>query len=102
MAFFVKKHYFYIMTHVSFCLFLLIIILSYDIIIVGIFQIIKFAIDSQIIDIDEVKVYLELEKDELTVKVFDKEIFDKEMKIKFHGNVKDFDVKLKKMVKLFN
>ena len=66
------------------------------------YEIIKFAVDSGIIDIDEVKLYLELNKDELTVKVYDKEVFDKETKMKFTGNKNDFDIKLKKQVKLFN
>ena len=66
------------------------------------YEIIKFAIDSGIIDLDEVKLYLEINKDELIVKVYDKEIFDKETKLKFNGNKKDFDIKLKKQVKLFN
>ena len=66
------------------------------------YQIIKFAIDSGIIDLDEVKIYLEPIKDELIVKVFDKEIFDKETKFPFNGDKKDFDIKLKKQVRLFN
>lgn len=66
------------------------------------YEIIKFAVDSGIIDLDEVKIYLEPIKDELIVKVFDKEIFDKETHFKFNGDNKDFDIKLKKQVKLFN
>ena len=66
------------------------------------YEIIKFAVDSGIIDLDDVKLYLELEKDELTIKVFDKEVFDKEKTIKFNGDKKDFDIKLKKQVRLFN
>lgn len=66
------------------------------------YEIINFAIDSGIIDLDEVKLYLELDKDELSVKVFDKEIFDKETTIKFNGDKKDFDIKLGKPVRLFN
>ena len=66
------------------------------------YQIIKFAIDSGIIDLDDVKLYLEVEKDDLTIKVFDKEVFDKEITIKFNGDKKDFDIKLKKQVRLFN
>ena len=66
------------------------------------YEIIKFAIDSGIIDLDDVKLFLELDKDELIIKVYDKEVFDKETKIKFLGDKKDFDIKLKKQVKLFN
>lgn len=66
------------------------------------YEIIKFAIDSRIIDLDDIKLFLELDKDELIIKVYDKEVFDKETKIKFLGDKKDFDIKLKKQVKLFN
>lgn len=66
------------------------------------YEIIKFAVDSEIIDLDEVKIYLEISKEDLIVRVYDKEIFDKETKIKFTGNKNDFEVKLKKTIKLFN
>ena len=66
------------------------------------YEIIKNAIDSQIIDLDEIKIYLELIKSEIIVKIFDKEVFDKECKIKFLGDKKDFEIKFKKKVRLFN
>lgn len=66
------------------------------------YEIIKFAIDSTIIDLEEIKIYLEVEKDELTVKVYDKEIYEKEETQKFSGDKKDIEIKPKKMIKLFN
>lgn len=66
------------------------------------YEIIKFAIDSTIIDLEEIKIYLESEKDELTIKVYDKEIYEKEETQKFSGDKKDIEIKLKKMIKLFN
>jgi hypothetical protein len=66
------------------------------------YEIIKFAIDSMIIELEEIKIYLELDKDNLTIKVYDKEIYEKEITQKFTGDKKDFEIKLKKMVKIFN
>jgi len=66
------------------------------------YEIIKFAIDSTIIELEEIKLYLDCQKDELTIKVYDKEIYEKEITKKFHGNKGDIEVKFKKMIKLFN
>ena len=66
------------------------------------YEIIKFAIDSKIIDLQEIKIYMELNKDILNIKIYDKEIFEKQKETKFKGNKKDFEIKLNKMVKLFN
>lgn len=66
------------------------------------YEVIKFAIDGTIIELNEIKIYLEIDKDELIIKIYDKEIYEKEERIKFNGNKKDIEIKLKKMVKLFN
>ncbi len=66
------------------------------------YEIIKFAIDGTIIELEEIKLCLELQKGELNIKVFDKEIYDKETTIKFTGDKKDLEVKFNKMTKLFN
>ena len=66
------------------------------------YEIIKSAIDSTIIELNEIKIYLESNKDDLILKIYDKEIFEKEEKIKFSGEKKDIEIKLKKMTKLFN
>lgn len=66
------------------------------------YEIIKYAIDSKIIDLQEIKISIELIKDKLNIKIYDKEIYEKEKEIKFNGNKNDFEIKLKKIVKLFN
>ncbi len=66
------------------------------------YEIIKFAIDGTIIELEEIKLCLEIQKGELTIKVYDKEIYDKETTIKFTGDKKDIEVKLNKTTKLFN
>lgn len=66
------------------------------------YEIIKFAIDSKIINLEEIKISLELVKDNLNIKIYDKEVYEKEKQIKFNGDKKDFEIRFKKIVKLFN
>ena len=66
------------------------------------YEIIKFAIDTTIIELEEIKLYLDVEKEDLIIKVYDKEIYEKEKRQKFSGSKKDLEIKLKKMTKLFN
>ena len=53
------------------------------------FEILKYILDTKIIDLEEIKIY-------------DKEIFEKQGKIKLKSSKKDIAIKKKKMVKLFN
>ena len=43
-----------------------------------------YAIDTKIINLEEIRVYFEYSKDEMTIKIYDKEIFEKQgMKVAF-------------------
>lgn len=66
------------------------------------YEIIRYAIDSKIIELEEIKLCLDFDKDILKVQVYDKEIYEKQAEFKFSGNKSDIEVKLKKNVKLFN
>lgn len=67
------------------------------------FELIKYILDTKMIDLEEIKIYLELEDNEnIFIKVYDKEVFEKQGRSKFNGNKKDIVIKRKKMVKLFN
>ena len=66
------------------------------------FEIIKYILDTRILDLEGIKIYIEFEKEEIFIKVFDKEIFEKQGKIKFDGNKKDIVIRKKKNIKLFN
>lgn len=66
------------------------------------YEIIKFAIDSKIIELEEIKIKIELNKDCLNLKIYDKEIFDKETNLKYSGSKKDLVIKMRKNTKLFN
>lgn len=67
------------------------------------FELIKYILDTKMIDLEEIKIYLELEDNEnIFIKVYDKEVFEKQGRSKFNGNKKDIVIKKKRMVKLFN
>lgn len=67
------------------------------------FKLIKYILDTRIIDLEEIKIYLEFKNQEtIFLKVYDKEVFEKQVSHKFDGNKKDIVIKKKKITKLFN
>lgn len=65
------------------------------------FEILKYILDTKIINLEEIKVYVECENDELILTVYDKEIFEKQGK-KVLNNSKDIIIKNKRKIKLFS
>ena len=67
------------------------------------FEIIKYAIDTKIIDLEKIKLYFEKEdENNLIIKVFDKEIIEKQGRKKIELTNKTLAVKEKRKIKLFN
>ncbi len=67
------------------------------------FEIIKYAIDTKIIDLEKIKLYFEKEdENNLIIKVFDKETIEKQGRKKISVENKTLAVKQKKKIKLFN
>ncbi len=66
------------------------------------YDIINYAIDTKIINLEEIRVYFEYSKEEMTIKVYDKEIFEKQGMKKIENPNKQLEVKQKKMLKIFN
>lgn len=66
------------------------------------FEILKYVFDTKIIDLEDIKIYLEQEDGEILVKVYDKEVFEKQGKIAFQGSKKDIAIKKKRMVNVFH
>lgn len=67
------------------------------------FELLKFILDTRMIDLEEIKIYVELEnKNSILVKVYDKDIFEKQGREEFYGNKKDIVIKKKKMINLFH
>lgn len=66
------------------------------------FELLKYILDTRVIDLEEIKIYVEPEKDSIFIKVYDKEVFEKQFREDFSGNKKDIVIRKKKMVRLFN
>ena len=67
------------------------------------FCLLKYVFDTKIIDLEQIKIYVEIEDDEnIFMKVYDKEVFEKQGRISFDGNKKDIIIKKKRVIKLFN
>jgi hypothetical protein len=66
------------------------------------FKIINTAIDTNIIDLTEVKITITINKDmKLLVKVYDKDVFEKEEELELINGKDDLIAKQKRMIKLF-
>ena len=66
------------------------------------FEILKYVLDNRIINLEDIKIYVNLENEKISIKVYDKEVFDKQINIKFSGNKKDIIIRKKRLIKLFN
>lgn len=67
------------------------------------FEIIMYALDTKIIELEQIKLYFEKENDKsLVIKVFDKDVFEKQGRKKIDLSKKTLEVKQKRKIKLFN
>lgn len=66
------------------------------------FEILNYVLDTRIIDLEQIKIYLELAEEKIFLKVYDKEVFEKQAQIKWNGNKKDIVMRKKKMVNVFS
>lgn len=67
------------------------------------FELLKYIFDTRIIDLEEIRIYVEMEnKNSIFIKVYDKDIFEKQGREDFYGNKKDIIIKKKRMVNVFN
>lgn len=66
------------------------------------YEIISYALDTKIINLEDIKLYFEFEKDGMLIKIFDKEIFEKQGRKKIYNPKTQMEVKQKRMIKLFN
>ena len=66
------------------------------------FEIIKYALDTKIIELEKIKLYFEQDEDGLLIRVFDKDIIEKQGRKKVKITKNTIDVKLKRKIKLFS
>lgn len=66
------------------------------------FQVFQYIFDTRMIDLEQIKLYVEIENDQLFLKVYDKEVFEKQTQIPWKGNKKDIVIRKKKTINIFN
>lgn len=65
------------------------------------FEIFRCIFDTRMIDLEQIKIYLEIENETIYLKVYDKEVFEKQETIHWTGNKKDIVIRKKKMTTIF-
>ncbi len=66
------------------------------------FEIIKYALDTKIINLEETKISLDTDDDGIIIKVFDKDVFEKQGKKKIEVVKNTLEVKKNRKIKIFN
>ena len=66
------------------------------------FEIIKYALDTKIMELEKIKLYFDQDENGLIIKVFDKDIIEKQGRKKVNISKKTLEVKLKRKIKLFS
>lgn len=66
------------------------------------FEIIKYALDTKIMELEKIKLYFDSDENGLIIKVFDKDIIEKQGRKKVNISKKTLEVKMKRKIKLFS
>lgn len=66
------------------------------------YEIIKYALDTKIINLEETKIALDVDKEGIIIKVFDKDVFEKQGRKKTEISKKMLEVKKNRKIKIFN
>lgn len=66
------------------------------------FEIIKYALDTKIIELEKIKLYFDEDEQGLLISVFDKDIIEKQGRKKVDMSKKNLEVKLRRKIKLFS
>ena len=66
------------------------------------FEIIKYALDTKIIELEKIKLYFDEDAEGLLIRVFDKDIIEKQGRKKVKLTKNTIDVKLRRKIKLFS
>ncbi len=66
------------------------------------YEIIKYALDTKIIDLEQIIMYFEVDNEGLIIKVYDKENFEKQGRKKIKITNKTLEVRKNRKIKLFN
>lgn len=66
------------------------------------FEIIKYALDTKIIELEDIKLLLRKDEEGLIIKVYDKDVFEKQGRKRIEVSNKILEVKENRKIKLFN
>lgn len=66
------------------------------------YEIIKYALDTKIIDLEQIILYFDVDAEGLIIKVYDKENFEKQGRKKIKITNKTLEIRKKRKIKLFN
>ena len=66
------------------------------------FEIIKYALDTKIIELEKIRLAFDIDENGLIIRVFDKDVIEKQGRKRVNVNKKTLEVKLKRKIKLFN
>lgn len=66
------------------------------------FEIIKYALDTKIINLEETKISLDTDENGIIIKVFDKDVFEKQGRKKTEVTKKTLEVRKNRRIKIFN
>ena len=66
------------------------------------YEIIKYALSTRIINLEEIKLYFDEDKEGLIIKVYDKDVFEKQGRKRIKVSNETLEVRKKRKIKLFN
>lgn len=66
------------------------------------FEIIKYALDTKIIELEEIKILIKKVEEGLIIKVYDKDVFEKQGRKRIEVSNKTLDIRENRKIKLFN
>lgn len=65
------------------------------------FNIISNVLNTKIIELEQIKLKFDYDKENIKVQVYDKEVFEKEFNISYSGKKEDLEIKKNKLISLF-
>ena len=66
------------------------------------FEIIKYALTTKIIELENIRISIDIEDDSIIIRVFDKDVIEKQGRKQLEVSKETFEIKSKRKIKLFN
>ena len=66
------------------------------------FEIIKYALTTKIIELENIRISIDIEDDSIIIRVFDKDVIEKQGRKQLEISKETFEIKSKRKIKLFN